>query len=303
MSGQPAAVSHQPVMSAEALELLAPRPGAVVVDGTVGGGGHSLCLLPRLLPDGRLIAVDRDAAALAAARRRLVEFTPQISFVRDDYRNLPRILRELGLPPVDGLLLDLGMSSLQLDDAARGFSFSREGPLDMRMDNRQARTAATLVNELGAEELAAMFRTLGEERFARRIARRIVQARRARPIVTTTQLARLVAEAVPGRGRRERIHPATRTFQALRLAVNDELGALEASLAQLPELLGPGGRAVVIAFHSLEDRLVKRAFARGEREGRWAVLTKKPLRPSREEAARNPRARSAKLRAIERGGP
>ena len=302
MSGQAAAAWHQPVMSAEVLDLLAPRPGAIIVDATVGTGGHSLSILPRLLPDGRLIAVDRDETALGLARQRLIEFEPQASFIHDNYRNLPQILRQLGVLHVDGLLLDLGMSSLQVDQPERGFSFSREGPLDMRMDARDEQTAEALVNELSADDLALLLSTLGEERFARRIAQRIVQARRARPILTTTQLAHLVAEAVPGRSRHGRLHPATRTFQALRLAVNDELGALETLLGALPDLLAPGGRAVIVTFHSLEDRLVKHAFVRGMREDAWTLLTKKPARPSREETLRNPRARSAKLRAVQRGG-
>ena len=302
MSGQPAAAWHQPVMSAEVLDLLAPRPGAVIVDATVGTGGHSLSILPRLLPDGRLIAVDRDEIALGLARQRLVEFEPQASFVHGNYRDLPQLLRQLGTSRVDGLLLDLGISSLQVDQPERGFSFSKEGPLDMRMDARDEQTAEALVNELSADELALLLSTLGEERFARRIAQRIVQARRTGPILTTTQLARLAAEAVPGRSRHGRIHPATRTFQALRLAVNDELGALEALLGELPDLLAPGGRAVIVTFHSLEDRLVKHAFVRGMQEDIWTVLTKKPARPSREETLRNPRARSAKLRAVQREG-
>jgi len=286
-------------MGAEVLTALCPRAGEVFVDGTAGTGGHSLMILPHLLPNGRLVAIDRDRAALDLARQRLAEFAPQVMFLHEDYRHLPAILRDLGIGGVDGLLLDLGMSSLQVDRAERGFSFSQEGPLDMRMDPEQERTAERIVNEASADELATLLETLGEERYATRIARRIVQERRGRPLLTTTQLARLVAGAVPPRARRGRLHPATRTFQALRMAVNDELGALEEFLGCLGGLLNPGARAVILTFHSLEDRLVKRAFLQGAREGRWAVRTKKPLRPSPEEVAQNPRARSAKLRALE----
>ena len=284
----------------EVRHYLAPAPGDVMADGTVGTGGHSLAILPRLLPDGRLVAIDRDQDALDLARQRLTEFDPQVTCVHGNYRDLPTILTELHLPRLDGLLLDLGMSSLQVDRPERGFSFQREGPLDMRMDQQQGKTAETVINQLTADELAMMLETLGEERFARRIARRIVQERRTQPITTTAQLARVVARAVPPSARHGRLHVATRTFQALRMAVNDELGALEVLLERLPDLLIPGGRAVILTFHSLEDRLVKRAFAEGARARQWTLLTKKPVRVSSEEAEKNPRARSAKLRAIVR---
>ena len=300
MSPPPAVVWHQPVMSAPVLHYLNPRPGAVIVDGTVGTGGHSLAILPRLLPNGRLVAVDQDGEALALARQRLAEFAPLVEFVHDNFRNLPQILSRLGLSSVDGVLLDLGMSSLHVDSAERGFSFSKEGPLDMRMDREQEATAAVLVNELSADELALILETLGEERFAQRIAHQIVQQRRTRPITTTTQLARVVVDALPPSARRGRLHPATRAFQALRIALNDELGALEALLEELSGLLRPGGRAVMLTFHSLEDRLVKRQVLQGGREGVWTVLTKKPIRPTKDEVSQNPRARSAKLRALER---
>jgi 16S rRNA (cytosine1402-N4)-methyltransferase len=291
---------HQPVMVEAMLDLLNPRPGTVIVDGTVGTGGHSLALLPRLLPDGTLLAVDRDPEVLEIACQRLAEFQPLVHLEHDNYRHLARILTRRGFSRVDGLLLDLGVSSVQLDRAERGFSFASVGPLDMRMDPDQHTTAATLVNELPAEELTRLIETLGEERFARRIAQRIVQERRPHPLTTTKQLAQLVTHAIPVGARHGRLHAATRTFQALRMAVNDELGALEALLSELPALLNPGGRAVILTFHSLEDRLVKRAFLEGQGSGVWTVLTKKPLRPSAEEVVRNPRARSAKLRAVER---
>jgi len=291
---------HQPVMVDAVRELLRPRSGAVIVDATVGTGGHSLALLPHLLPDGQLIGIDRDPEALKIAGQRLMEFQPLVRLEHGNYRDLSSHLARLDMPQVDGLLLDLGVSSLQLDRADRGFSFLSDGPLDMRMDSDQDTTAETLVNTLPAEELAHMLETLGEERFARRIAGRIVEERRTRPLTTTKQLASLVVHAIPAGARHGRLHAATRTFQALRLAVNDELGALAALLAQLPVLLAPGARAIIVTFHSLEDRLVKRAFLEGQDRGVWTVLTKKPQRPSTEEAAGNPRARSAKLRAVER---
>jgi 16S rRNA (cytosine1402-N4)-methyltransferase len=283
----------------DVLQALNPRPGGVVVDATVGTGGHAVAILPRLLPNGQLIGVDRDREALAISRGRLAEFAPQVSMLYGNFRELPAILGRLGIGRIDGLLVDLGVSSLQLDRPARGFSFSAEGPLDMRMDPEQPTTAATLVNSLPADELAHILETLGEERFAKRIAHRVVEARRRGEVATTGQLARLVTEAMPAGARHGRLHAATRTFLALRLAVNDELGALETLLACLPELLNPGGHVVALSFHSLEDRLLKRAFAAGDRAGRFRLLTKKPVRPEPAEVANNPRARSAKLRAVE----
>jgi 16S rRNA (cytosine1402-N4)-methyltransferase len=267
------------------------------VDCTVGLGGHSLGLLPRLLPDGRLIAMDQDEQALELARRRLAEFAPQVTLVRGNFSRLPEALARLGLERVDGIVADLGIASLHVERAERGFSFTHEGPLDMRMDLGLTTTAAALIQRLPEPELAHLLAVYGQERWARRIAKRIASVRRSQPITTTTQLARLVAEAVPGRSR---IHPATRTFQALRIAVNDELGALDALLAGLPDCLASGGRAVLISFHSLEDRRVKRAFREGAASGVYRLLAKKPMTASDDERARNPRSRSAKLRAVER---
>ena len=299
MSPTPAPAWHQSVMGPEVFQHLNPRPGTTIVDGTVGTGGHSLMILPHILPTGRLVAIDCDQTALQLARKRLTEFEPHVTFVQENYRHLATILQGVGISRVDGVLLDLGMSSLHVDCAERGFSFSKEGPLDMRMDPRQGATAEVLVNQLRLDELAMIFETFGEERFAKRIANRIVEARRVHPITTTTQLARLVVEAVPPPRGHRRLHPATRIFQALRMAVNDESRALADVLGTVSELLKPGGRLVILTFHSLEDRLVKHAFAQGLRDGAWTVLTKKPVRPSEEELARNPRARSAKLRAVE----
>ena len=289
---------HQPVMVQEVLHYLHPRPGAVIVDGTAGTGGHSLAIAPRLLPDGRLIAVDRDSDALTLASQRLADFSPQVMCIPGNYRDLPRILTELELPGIDGLVLDLGMSSLQVDRAERGFSFGKSGPLDMRMDPDAPETAGDLVNRRSAEELTELLGVLGEERYAGRIARAIVRARQRQPLATTEELARVISGAVPPPARHGRLHPATRTFQALRIAVNDELGALRDLLAGLSRLLNPGARAVILTYHSLEDRLVKHAFLDGQRDEQWTVLTKKPVTPADEEVDRNSRARSAKLRAI-----
>lgn len=300
MNPDPTPPWHQPVMVEEAVECLAPRPGQRVVDCTVGTGGHGLAILPHLMPSGRLIAVDCDAQALLAADKRLTEFTPHVEFVHENFRHLPQILRHLHLPKVDGVLADLGVSSLHLDQPDRGFSFQHEGPLDMRMDPRGTTTAASLLRRLPESELVHLLQTYGEERWARRIARRLVAVRHRTPIDTTTQLARLVAEAVPPQRGPRRIHPATRTFQALRIAVNEELASLEALVAALPKVLRSGGRAVIITFHSLEDRLVKQAFRRGAQAGLWKILTKKPLMPSEREVGENPRSRSAKLRAVEK---
>ena len=298
-------VWHQPVLVNEVIQCLEPVPGTTFVDCTVGTGGHSLAILPHLLPPGagtpgRLTGIDCDATALAQARQRLAEFRPHVEVTHDTFSHLSEILARAGLTHVHGLVADLGMSSFQVDDPARGFSVRHEGPLDMRMDQRLPTTAADLIRTLSEDEVADLLSRLGEERWARRIARQLVDRRGRTPIVTTTHLAQAVAEAVPRRAGSTRLHPATRTFMALRMAVNDELPALQRLLEALPEVLLPGGRAAIITFHSLEDRLVKRAFQRGAREGVFQLLTKKPLRPSAREVAANPRSRSAKLRAVER---
>ena len=300
MSVPPPTGWHQPVMVQECLDYLALAPGQTVVDATVGTAGHSLSMLPRVMPSGRLIGVDCDADALAYAQQRLAEFSPRVHLAQDNFRDLPHVLNDLGIVKVHALIADLGMSSLQVNTAERGFSFLSDGPLDMRMDARQGRTAASLARTLSERELVRVIQTYGEERFARRIARRITEARRASPLRTTAQLARVIAEAVPGHAAHGRLHPATRTFQALRIAVNDELESLRILLECLPDVLLPGGRAVFISFHSLEDRLVKRAFQAGAREEQYRILTKKPLECSPGEAMQNSRARSAKLRSVER---
>jgi 16S rRNA (cytosine1402-N4)-methyltransferase len=282
---------HVPVMPAEVLEWLAPQPGQVVVDATVGVGGHAQLVADRLTPTGRLIGLDQDAAMLALARRRLTRGS--VTLVQSNFDQLRLVLDQLGLNRVDGLLADLGMCSDQLDDPARGFSFRQPGPLDMRLNPAEGEPASGLLKRLNERDLADLFWKHGEERFSRRIARKIVETRRRTPLQTTDQLAELVRRCVP-RPKGRQIDPATRVFQALRIAVNDELGALDRFLAVLPNCLKSGGRAVMISFHSLEDRRVKQAFR--DRKV-WQVLTKKPIQASPDELAGNPRARSAKLRA------
>ena len=282
---------HVPVMPAEVLEWLAPQPGQVVVDATVGVGGHAQLVSDRLTPTGRLIGLDQDAAMLALARSRLVD--RPITLVQSNFDQLRLVFDQLGLNRVDGMLADLGMCSDQLDDPTRGFSFQQPGPLDMRLNPAEGEPASGLLKRLNERDLADLFWKYGEERFSRRIAQKIVETRRRTPLETTDQLAELVRRCVP-RPKGRQIDPATRVFQALRIAVNDELGALDRFLAVLPNCLKSGGRAVMISFHSLEDRRVKQAFR--DRKV-WQVLTKKPIQASPDELARNPRARSAKLRA------
>ncbi len=285
---------HVPVLVDAVLEWLQPRPGGVYVDATVGAGGHAERILEACGPDGQLVGIDRDPEALEAAGRRLSRFTSRVRLVGGDFRHLRDLLQEAGVREADGILFDLGVSSLQLERAERGFSFHLPGPLDMRMDPRQRHTAADLVNGLPEDQLAELLRRYGEEPFARRIARSIV---RRRPLRTTTDLVEAIQAAVPRSRWPSRIHVATRTFQALRIATNQELEALEAALAQVPDVLRPGARVVVISFHSLEDRLVKQAF---RSDPRLRPLTRKPARPGPEEVRQNPRARSARLRAAER---
>jgi 16S rRNA (cytosine1402-N4)-methyltransferase len=289
------AARHVPVLLAEALEGLAVRPGGLYVDGTVGLGGHAAEILAGSAPDGRLLGADRDTDALEQAEVRLTEFGSRARLVHADFRELPRKLA--GETP-DGILLDLGVSSLQLDSPERGFSFQAEGPLDMRMDRTGGETAAEVVNRAPERTLADLIYRYGEERASRRIARAIVAARRQQRIRTTTELAEIVRRAA-GRSRRLGLDPATRTFQALRIRVNRELEGLRETLEAFARMLARGGRLVVIAFHSLEDREVKQTFRALGRDG-FRVLTRKPVRPGPSELRLNPRSRSARLRAIER---
>ncbi len=288
---------HTPVMPNEVLSGLAVRPGMTVLDGTVGLGGHAELLAQAAGPEGRLIGLDRDPEALSLARERLGSVPAPFTLVHARYSELQRVLADLGIPAVDRILLDIGVSSLQLDRPERGFGFRHDAPLDMRMDPGEAQTAADLLATFPEEELARIFRTYGEERFAGRIAKRIAEERRDGPITTTAELAGLVERVVPRRGR---IHPATRVFQALRIVVNDELGELERGLSAAAGALRPAGRLAVIAFHSLEDRIVKTAFRTWAGEGRVRLLPRKCIKPAREECLANPRSRSARLRVLER---
>jgi 16S rRNA (cytosine1402-N4)-methyltransferase len=306
---------HRPVMEAEVIMALRPWPGGFYVDGTLGAGGHAAAILEACAPDGRLLGLDRDAEALDAAAERLGNYGPRARLVQAAFADMESQILAHGDQAADGILLDLGVSSMQLDRAPRGFAFRLNGPLDMRMGQEGA-SAADLIAGLEEKELRRAIATLGEEPFAPRIARALVQAREKEPILTTDALARLVEAALPAAERRKRrLHPATQTFQALRILVNDELGQLETFLAALPRLLKPGGRVAIISYHSLEDRRVKRAFKSLAHPcacpPRLAVCAcgKKPLlslpqakaiKPSEAEVASNPRARSARLRVAVR---
>lgn len=287
-------IHHRPVMLEETIEALQVQPGGRYIDCTVGEGGHAVAILEASAPGGLLLGLDVDPEAIEIARARLKKFGKNCFLVQENFRQLGEICQRYNFHPVHGVLFDLGVSSLQLEREGRGFSFQREAPLDMRFDPREPLTAEDIVNHLPEEELALILQKYGEERHSHRIARCIV---RNRPIKTTLQLAELVSRAVDGK--RGRIHPATRTFQALRIAVNHELENLSLALKAAVSVLGPGGRLVVISFHSLEDRLVKN-FMRQERG--LQVMHKKVLRPSPEEVQRNPRSRSARLRVAERLG-
>jgi len=287
---------HETVLPDATVDAVAPRPGGFYVDVTVGGGGHTARLLERSAPDGRVLGFDRDERALAAARERLAAHTGRVDFVHAPFGALRAALAERGIAHVDGLVADLGVSSPQLDDATRGFSFMRGGPLDMRMDGSRGETAAELVARLDEDELADVLFEYGEERRSRPIARSIKRAQGEGHLETTDDLRRAVVRVL-GPRRQGGSDPATRTFQALRIAVNDELGELRALLEALPEVLADGAVAAIISFHSLEDRLVKHAF---RDDARLAPLTKRPLVADDAENARNPRARSAKLRAARR---
>jgi 16S rRNA (cytosine1402-N4)-methyltransferase len=286
---------HEPVLLDEAMAFLAPVPGGSYCDATVGMGGHAAAILERSSPDGRLIGIDRDEAALALAATRLARFGDRVRLVHARFASLAAVLASVGADAVDGCLVDLGVSSMQLDRPERGFSFRHEGPLDMRMDQSEGETAADLLRRADAAELESVLRDLGEERYARRIVSAIVAAREREALTTTSALAALVARAV--KSREWSRDPATRTFQALRIAVNDELGQLERLLGSAPGCLRPGGRLVVISFHSLEDRIVKRSL---RAMSSLRLLNKHVVVASDQERDRNPRSRSAKLRAAER---
>lgn len=306
---------HLPVMLHEVLRGLNPRPGGIYVDCTLGGAGHSEAILKQTGPGGRLVALDQDPAALAAANNRLAPFRGRINLVRANFAKLDEVLNRLGVKEVDGILFDLGVSSYQLDNPARGFSYQHDAPLDMRMDPEQVKTAGVLVNNLPVEELAKIIREYGEERWASRIADFIGEERKRRPIETTGGLVEVIKKAVPAGARREGPHPAKRTFQALRIAVNRELEILRDAVRSAIQFLRPGGRICVITFHSLEDRIIKDLFRQlaspctcprefpvcvcgAKKELR--IVTAKPVVPSVSELEENPRARSAKLRIAEK---
>ncbi len=305
---------HKPVLLEECLQALAIRPDGCYLDGTLGRAGHSLAILRRLTT-GRLVGIDRDMAAIGAARERLADFQDRVTLVHGNFRDLGRILQETGTGPLDGMLFDLGVSSPQLDEARRGFSYMQDAPLDMRMDESEALSAADIVNTWSQEELRRVLYEYGEERYAPRIAQAIVRRRGDRPIETTGELVEVIRSAMPAAALREKQHPAKRSFQALRIAVNGELEALPPMLAAAADGLKPGGRLAVITFHSLEDRIVKqtlRELATGctcppqfpvcvcGKKPRLKLITRKPVTPGPEELAENPRARSAKLRVAER---
>jgi 16S rRNA (cytosine1402-N4)-methyltransferase len=309
---------HRPVLLSEVLQWLDPKPGDVFVDCTLGGAGHSKVILSRILPGGHLVGIDRDSDAIEQAGAELAEFADSVTLARGDFGDLARILGEVRAGPVKGVLFDLGVSSHQLDTPERGFSFSAPAPLDMRMDQAQPTTAGDLVNGLSERELAQLIFVHSDERWAARIAKAIVERRQKEPISTTSELAEIVRGAIPAKFHPPKTHPATRTFQALRIAVNTELESLQAGLEAAVEALAGSGRIAVISYHSLEDRIVKQFFA--AKTGRCQcppafpqcvcgaketlrVLTRKPVLPTPEETEENPRARSAKLRVAERVDP
>jgi len=291
---------HIPVLVEEVMNLLRCEAHKTYVDATIGGGGHALEVLRRTSPDGIVIGIDWDEEAIAEAKGALVTFGDRIKILRENFVRLPDLLEALNISEVDGILLDLGLSSLQLEKKERGFSLKGEGPLDMRMDRRIDRTAADLLNGLSFQELESTLREFGEERWAKRIAKTILREREEKPIGTTQELRKIVHRAIPGRFHSRKIDPATRTFQAFRIRVNEELENLRRILETGWTFLKRGGRICVISFHSLEDRMVKETFRRLDTDGVMRRITKKPIAPSEEEKQRNPRSRSAKLRCAER---
>ena len=306
---------HKSVLLEETIENLNIKPDGIYVDGTLGGGGHSYEIAKRLTAGGRLIGIDQDADAIKAATDRLKEFADRVTIVRNNYCNIADVLDELGIVKVDGIILDLGVSSYQLDTAERGFTYNVDAPLDMRMDQRQKMTAKDIVNEYPEMELYRVIRDYGEEKFAKNIAKHICMARQNKVIETTFELNDIIKAAIPIRARSAGGHPSKRTYQAIRIELNQELTILEQSIDQMIDLLNPGGRICIITFHSLEDRIVKRIFRRNEnpctcppdfpkcvcgKVSKGKVITRKPILPSDEELEENRRSKSAKLRIFER---
>ncbi|MCM8796971.1 MAG: 16S rRNA (cytosine(1402)-N(4))-methyltransferase RsmH [Candidatus Omnitrophica bacterium] len=293
---------HTPVMLEEVVDFLKLAPGMTVVDATVGTGGHSEAILKGIMPQGRLIAIDRDEESLSVCRDRLKDFNRSIEFVHANFVELDEILKRLNINAIDGILFDLGISSFQLSDPERGFSFQNDGPLDMRLDRASYISAYDLLNNLNEEEISMLLWNFGQERWHNRIAHMLVQERQRRPIATTLELAEIVSRSIPSRFRHRyyRIHPATRTFQAIRIAVNRELEILESALDKAIAALNKGARICVISFHSLEDRAVKLAFKKAALAGLVEIKTPKPLVPRSAEIEVNPSSRSSKLRVAER---
>lgn len=291
---------HKAVLTKEVIEYLKPEAGQVIVDCTVNGGHHAKEILKMLRPNGMLVGIDADQDALKRARTALEEFKGSFTLKHSNFSEIDIVLSQLNIDKADAILADLGFSQDQMDDAARGFSFQHDGPLDMRMDRRLEVIAEDLVNDLSNEELARIIKKYGEERYARRIARAVVKARERERIRSTSRLVEVIEEAVPGSHKKYRIHPATRTFQALRIVVNSELKNLETLIEKLSGCIKKGGRAAFISFHSLEDRIIKHGFLELKKQGNVKIITKKPVRATDEEIRGNRRARSSKLRVVER---
>lgn len=306
---------HASVLLDETIRELKIKPDGIYVDGTLGGGGHAFHVLNRLSEKGRYIGIDQDEDAIRASTKRLSPFQDKVTIVRDNYVNMPKVLKDLGISRVDGILLDLGVSSFQLDEKDRGFTYREDVPLDMRMDQRQTFSARDIVNGYSEQELFHIIRDYGEDKFAKNIAKHIAAEREKAPIETTGQLIEVIKHAIPMKVRAVGGHPAKRTFQAIRIECNRELEVLKTSLDQMIELLNPEGRLCIITFHSLEDRIVKRAFRKNENpctcppnfpictcgnESKGKVITRKPIIPTEEELMRNKRAKSSKLRVFER---
>ena len=306
---------HISVLLDETIDGLDIKPDGIYVDGTLGGGGHSYEILKRLSPKGRLIGIDQDGEALKAAGERLKEFENQITLVRSNYCEIDKVLKELNVEKVDGILLDIGVSSYQLDNLERGFSYKSDAPLDMRMDTRQELTAADVVNTYSENELFKIIKDYGEDKFAKNIAKHIVLARKEKPLETTKELSEVIKRAIPMKVQAKGGHPAKKTFQAIRIEVNQELTVLKESIDKMIDLLKPNGRICIITFHSLEDRIVKTKFRENEnpctcppnfpvcvcgKKSKGKVITRKPIIPSEDEIEENKRAKSSKLRIIER---
>ena len=306
---------HKSIMLEEVIESLAIKPNGIYVDGTLGGAGHSSEIVKRLGEDGRLIGIDQDGEAIEAATKRLKPYKDKVTIVRSNYAQMKEVLRDLGIPKVDGILLDLGVSSYQLDNAERGFTYREDVPLDMRMDQRQTKTAKDIVNDYSEMELYHIIRNYGEDKSAKNIAKHIVQARQKAPIETTGQLIEVIKAAIPKKVRATGGHPAKKTFQAIRIELNHELDVLKNNLEDMIDLLNDEGRIAIITFHSLEDRIVKNIFRTSERPcicppefpvcvcgrvSKGKVITRKPIVPGKEELEENSRSKSAKLRVFER---